>query len=195
MVSTPSTDDLVEECVVPAAIVSGEPVSIFVSFKFNDSVPYPLTTLTNTLQFTTKEIDIHTGEPEEEGYEDEYKIDDLDVSAGDFISPAYESNFDGLFDSLEHEASEVYVLSLLDSFRSTCSRVAELLQMQPLEGTENPTDKPVHVMKLSGKLVNGEKVLALVKMAHSKDGEGITIKVIARGESDSSVELVVGGIA
>ncbi|KAL2315197.1 putative coatomer subunit gamma [Schizosaccharomyces pombe] len=195
VVSTPSTDDLVEECVVPAAIVSGEPVSIFVSFKFNDSVPYPLTTLTNTLQFTTKEIDIHTGEPEEEGYEDEYKIDDLDVSAGDFISPAYESNFDGLFDSLEHEASEVYVLSLLDSFRSTCSRVAELLQMQPLEGTENPTDKPVHVMKLSGKLVNGEKVLALVKMAHSKDGEGITIKVIARGESDSSVELVVGGIA
>jgi len=39
------------------------------------------------LRFTIKEIDPTTGEAEEEGYEDEYQLEDLDLSAGDYVKP------------------------------------------------------------------------------------------------------------
>ena len=43
----------------------------------------------NLLKFVSKEVDPSTGEPEEEGYEDEYQLEDLELSAADYITPTY----------------------------------------------------------------------------------------------------------
>jgi coatomer protein complex subunit gamma len=45
------------------------------------------------LRFITKEIDPSNGRPEEDGYEDEYTLEDIDISPGDFIREMPISNF------------------------------------------------------------------------------------------------------
>ena len=45
------------------------------------------------LKFTSKEVDPSTGEPEEDGYEDEYTLEDVDVNMLDFVRAAPIPNF------------------------------------------------------------------------------------------------------
>ena len=45
------------------------------------------------LRFTSKEIDPATGEPEEEGYDDEYTLEDVDLKLTDYLRPTNISNF------------------------------------------------------------------------------------------------------
>ena len=46
-----------------------------------------------TLRFTSKEIDPSTGEPEEEGYDDEYTLEDVDVQLSEYLRPSNIFNF------------------------------------------------------------------------------------------------------
>lgn len=68
-------------------------------------------TFTNTLKFVVKDCDPTTGEPDEEGYEDEYQVEDIDVLTGDYIQPTYISNFAEVWEQLaETEALETFAL-------------------------------------------------------------------------------------
>ena len=71
----------------------------------------PTATFTNTLKFVVKDCDPTTGEPDEEGYEDEYQVEDIDVLTGDYIQPTYISNFAEVWEQLsETEALETFAL-------------------------------------------------------------------------------------
>ncbi|KAK9720622.1 coatomer subunit gamma, variant 2 [Basidiobolus ranarum] len=50
------------------------PGSVFVSFKREDSEAFPVATFSNTMKFVVKDCDPTTGEPDEQGYEDEYLV-------------------------------------------------------------------------------------------------------------------------
>jgi coatomer protein complex subunit gamma len=45
------------------------------------------------LKFTSKEVDPSSGEPEQDGYEDEYTLEDIDVSVLDFVHTTVMPNF------------------------------------------------------------------------------------------------------
>lgn len=45
------------------------------------------------LKFKVKEIDPSTGEAEEDGYDDEYQLEDVDVGATDYIKAVTVPNF------------------------------------------------------------------------------------------------------
>ena len=45
------------------------------------------------LKFVSKEIDPSTGEPEDEGYEDEYTLEDVSLELVDYIQPHSVPNF------------------------------------------------------------------------------------------------------
>jgi coatomer protein complex subunit gamma len=45
------------------------------------------------LKNTSKEVDPDTGDREEQGYDDEYQVDILSLSAGDYLLPTYIGNF------------------------------------------------------------------------------------------------------
>tara|TARA_B100000401_G_C52794860_1_gene715329 strand:- start:1792 stop:1992 length:201 start_codon:yes stop_codon:yes gene_type:complete len=47
---------------------------------------HPVAKMACTLKFTSKEIDPSSGEPESEGYEDEYTLEDVDVTVTDFLT-------------------------------------------------------------------------------------------------------------
>lgn len=117
IVATPAEEDesLEEEFIIPVAkLATDQPGTVYVSFKKTGETPYPITSLTNVLKFTSKEIDPTTGEPDEGGYPDEYQIEDLELLGSDYVTPAYAGSFDHVWEQTGangDEASETLQLS------------------------------------------------------------------------------------
>jgi Coatomer gamma subunit appendage platform subdomain len=73
---------------------------------------YPLLTLKNTLTFVMKELD-DAGDADE-GYEDEYELEDLAVCIGDYVMPLY-GDFSKLWSGLHEEVVETYSLTAVST--------------------------------------------------------------------------------
>lgn len=117
VVATPSEEEesLEEDFTIPVAkLATDQPGTVFVSFKKSSDVAYPVTSFTNVLKFTSKEIDPTTGEPDESGYEDEYQVEDLELLGSDYVTPAFAGSFDHAWEQTGangEEASETLQLS------------------------------------------------------------------------------------
>jgi|SRR5579862_1158316 coatomer subunit gamma len=122
VISTPDDEDsgLVEDFIIPAPTISNAaPATIYVSFSRSDPNHFDTANFSNVLKFTSKEVDPDTGEPEETGYDDEYEVDVLTLSAGDYFLPTYIGNFQGVWDSLgaHNEVSDTSVLTSMKSIQ------------------------------------------------------------------------------
>lgn len=89
----PSDDDagLTEDFIMPIATVTvaNSPGTVYASFTRDVPEDYQMSSFQCTLKFVSKEVDPSTGEPEAEGYEDEYQLEDTELSAADYIIPSY----------------------------------------------------------------------------------------------------------
>jgi coatomer subunit gamma len=104
---------------VPAITASTSPNIVYVSFTRDRPEEYALASFQCTLKFISKELDPSTGEPEEEGYEDEYQLEEVEVSAGsDYIVPSYAA-FASEWDRLRTgpNATETFALSAMESLQ------------------------------------------------------------------------------
>lgn len=54
---------------------------------------YALGKVVSILRFRVREIDPSSGEVEEEGYDDEYQLEDLEVTPADYVKPIVVTNF------------------------------------------------------------------------------------------------------
>lgn len=202
IVAQPADEDAFTEDFIleGAKATSEENAVVYVSFTRSPEATFACTEITNVLRYTSKEVDPTTGEIQEEGYDDEYEVDTLEITASTYISPLYISNFAGAFDSLgiKSQSSETYALSDLSSIQEACDKVIAALSMQALEGSDTPMQPTTHTLKLAGKAISGShsgsKVLANVQMAYSAKS-GVTVKISARSEVAAVAELVAGGIA
>lgn len=117
VVASPSDEEeLEEDFIIPATkLVTDEPGTIYVSFKkISGEAAFPSSTFTNILKFTTKEIDPTTGEPEDTGYDDEYQVEDLELTGSDYVVPAFAGNFNHIWEQVGasgEEAEETLQLS------------------------------------------------------------------------------------
>ena len=116
VVATPSEEEelLEEEFIIPVSkLATDEPGTIYVSFKKIGETPFVVTSFTNVLKFTSKEIDPTTGEPDANGYEDEYQVEDLELTGSDYVVPAFAGSFDHVWEQTGangEEASETLQL-------------------------------------------------------------------------------------
>jgi coatomer protein complex subunit gamma len=126
VVASPSEEDeLEEDFIIPAAkLVTDEAGTVYVSFRsVNGEGSMPVSSFTNVLKFTTKEIDPTTGEPDVGGYEDEYQVEDLELNGSDYVVPAFASNFNHLWEQVGangEEAEETLQLSGVNSIAGEC---------------------------------------------------------------------------
>ena len=217
VVATPSDEDeaLEEEFTIPVSKLAAEsPGTVFVSFKKSADVAYPITSFTNVLKFTSKEIDPSTGEPDDSGYEDEYQVEDLELMGSDYVTPAFAGSFDHAWEQTGangDEASETLQLSSTKSIagrigsviREACAdesvadateQLTKALSLQPLDGTDVPISTSTHTLKLYGKTLGGGKVAAQVKMAFSAKS-GVTTKITVRSEEEGVAALLVGSVS
>ncbi|KAK4693618.1 coatomer subunit gamma, partial [Lecanoromycetidae sp. Uapishka_2] len=201
VIATPAEEEdqaLEEDFTIPVAkLVADVPGTVFVSFKKTPDVTYPVTSFTNVLKFTSKEIDPTTGEPDESGYEDEYQVEDLELTGSDYVIPAFAGSFDHAWEQTGangEEASETLQLSSTKSIADATEQLTKTLSLQPLDGTDVTLSTSTHTLKLYGKTLGGGKVAALVKMAYSAKS-GVTTKVTVRSEEEGVAALLVGSVA
>lgn len=199
VISTPSSEneDISEEFIIPTPLLkTDEPGTVYVSFERPTSPAFIAASFTNVLKFTIKEIDPSTGEPEESGYEDEYQIEDLELTGADYVVPAFAGSFDNIWTSLASadEAEETLALEGPKGIADAVELLVKSLGMQPLDGSDVALSGSTHTLKLYGKSVTGGKVASLIRMAYSVKS-GVTVKINARAEEDGLAALIVGGVA
>lgn len=149
----------------------------------------------NTLSYTNKEIIDEKGNIDEtdEGWSEEYQIEDLEVLAGDFVHPLYNSNFTAVYEQLPSEESAVVSLKNTKTLEIGVEKLMKQLNMMPLDGSDYvPSDSTSHTLKLFGKDVWGTKVGALVKLASA--GGKVVAKVSVKSENEKVARLVAESI-
>lgn len=112
---------LTEDFFIPIPNLSSaiSPGVAYVSFSRDDPNEYTLGTFQCTLKFISKELDPASGEPEEEGYEDEYQLEEVELGAGgDYIVPSHTA-FASEWDRLRSASTvtETFALSAMDSIK------------------------------------------------------------------------------
>lgn len=102
VVASPSDEELAEVFIIPAdKLATDEPGKIYVAFaKAGGEGAMPVSTFSNVLRFTSKEIDPTTGEPEEEGYDDEYEVAEFDLAGSDYLIPTFAGNFNHIWEQV-----------------------------------------------------------------------------------------------
>jgi coatomer subunit gamma len=104
---------------IPSLTAPTSPSIGYVSYTRDSPEDYPVASFQCILRFVSKELDPSTGEPEAEGYEDEYQLEDVELSAGgDYIIPSY-TTFDSEWKKLESgaNATETFSLSAMESLK------------------------------------------------------------------------------
>ena len=117
---TPSPETaLTEDFIIPIpSLGPSTSGTVYVSFTRDAPDDYALGSFSNSLKFISKELDPESGEPEEEGYDDEYQVEELDLGAGDYIVPSY-ATFAIEWDRLRTgaTATETFALTALESLK------------------------------------------------------------------------------
>lgn len=124
VVATPSEEELEELFIIQAEkLETGVPGKVYVAFrKVSGEGSLPVSTFSNVLKFTSKEIDPSTGEPEETGYDDEYEVAEFDLAGSDYVIPVFASNFAHIWEQIGasgEEAEETLLLSSMKSIAGT----------------------------------------------------------------------------
>ncbi|KAG8219412.1 coatomer subunit gamma [Butyriboletus roseoflavus] len=182
---------------VPTLSASTSPSIVYVSFTRDSPEEYVTASFQCALKFISKELDPTTGEPEDEGYEDEYQLEEVELTAGgDYIIPSY-SSFSSEWDRLRSGAiaTETFSLTAMESIKAACDSIIDILNMEPLGGTETPSSASVHTLQLSGLVAGGGgKALVRCRMTFSK-GQGVTLELGVRAEQESACALIVSAIS
>jgi len=145
------------------------------------------------LKFMVRDVDPTTGEVEDMSYEDEYPLEDLDVSLNDFMKRFFISNFPEEWDTLGDscEAVEKFSLANVTNLKDAVTQIVGFLGMQPCEQSEQVKEtKKRHQLFLSGTFLGNVSVLARVRMRLAEGGKGVMMQLAVRS-TDAMVSQIV----
>ena len=169
----------------------GEKGSCYVCLEHVEGAGYPLVALETELKFKVYEVDPSTGEPDEEGFDEEYPLESIDLSAADFMARANVPDFRSAWEQIgdEAEVREKYALQF-KSLSEGVAGVVEFLGMQPCDstGTVQPRAKS-HILLLSGVFLGGVKVLVKSKLSLD-DGKEMILQMAVRSEDEEVSQMV-----
>lgn len=198
MVMQPEIDGLIQVAEIPAEKLEyGVTGVIYVAFEQEDPDELGNVSFTNTLTFEVKDCDPTTGEADPEGYNDEYQVEDVEVTTSDYIRTSYISNFAEEYENLaEGEVVDTFALDRekAPNLKAACTSIIDLLGMQALEGTETPKNNSVHTLLLSGTFLDGSKVLARCRMTFNANS-GVAFELSVRSEDENVSQIVLLAIS
>ncbi|CAI7567395.1 unnamed protein product [Penicillium viridicatum] len=200
VVATPEEEDVLEDdFIIPAPkLPTDQPGVVYVAFKkLAGENSVPVTSFTNILKFTSKEIDPTSGEPEDSGYDDEYQVEDLELTGSDYVIPTFAGSFDHVWEQTGangEEESETLQLGNMKGINDATEQLISALSLQPLEGTDVALNSSTHTLKLFGKTVSGGRVASLIKMAYSSKA-GVTTKITVRAEEEGVAAAVIASVS
>lgn len=152
-------------------------------------------TISPTLKFTIKDCDPNTGEPDsDEGYLDEYVLEDMEITVADFVQRAMKANFAAAWEELgaTNELEDTYVLSSMKTLEEATKNIIHYLGLQACERSDKvPEGKSSHSLFLSGVFRGGFEVLVRAKLALS---DGVTMQLTVRSQDPDVSELITSTI-
>lgn len=181
-------------CVPLPVMAYGSPGQTYVALAREEGQEGLLTVgkFTNFLKYKVKEVDPSTGEAEEQGYDDEYQLEGLEVTAADYFLPVAVPNFRAAWEAIDvaAERTDEYGLGPRESLQEAVEAVISILGMQLCEGTENvPGNARSHTCLLSGMFIGYVQVL--VRIAFGIDAQKqVAMKLSVRSESDEVSDVV-----
>ncbi|KAG7922724.1 hypothetical protein KL905_001945 [Ogataea polymorpha] len=191
IVAQPDNEDYTEEFLMPLDVLkAGSSGSIYVSFSRPEGIVPAV--FGNTLSYTTKDVDPSTGEPAEgeEGFPDEYQVEDLSIVPGDYVVPTFTGNFTHAWDELQNESVAVFNLGDAANMdlQDVVLKLVKTMSMMPVESTDVVASSSSHTLKLYGKSIAGDKIAAIVRLASSS--KGMMMKSQVRSSDAELSELV-----
>jgi coatomer protein complex subunit gamma len=144
------------------------------------------------LKFKVKEIDPSTGEAEEEGFDDEYQLEDIDCSPANYVKSSPTSNFTESWESLgeENEVADSYALGQRESVQEAVETVIELMGMSTCDGTDMvPPNARSHAVSMAGTVVGDVDVFIRLQFGMSAD-QNVAMKLSVRAEDPAFCECI-----
>jgi coatomer protein complex subunit gamma len=174
-----------------AKLVYNSPSIAYALVRMPEDPTQVTATFNCVLKFIVKDCDPNTGEPDnEEGYQDEYALESVEVNVADHVQKVLKPNFGASWDEIgaENELEDTYALSM-PSLEEAVKSIIQFIGMQPCERSEKVQEsKNTHVLLLAGIYRGGHDVLVRAKLAFS-DG-GVAMQLTIRS-SDSNVPNVI----
>ncbi|KAF9566654.1 coatomer subunit gamma [Mortierella alpina] len=196
---TPDNDEvsLVERVLIPAPqLLYDVPGVAYVAFERTVLDEYPECSFSTELKFISKDCDPQTGEPDEEGFEGDYQIEEVSLAIADFVLPSYIPSFNKAWEELgiDYEVVEVLALTTTPGLQEACRDLMTLFGMQALENTGTVQGSNVHTMILSGIFIGGIRVLARCRMTYDS-ATGVTLHLAIRSANQEVSQIMIGAIA
>jgi len=201
-------DQVLHELTIETEGAEGfDPVSYLPCAKLNYGVPgksyavlsYPddaicASTLSCTMKFEVHDCDPTTGDEDDQGFPDEYVIDDIEITVGDFIQKIVKSNFGAAWEEVgdDNEVENTYHLSTMETLEDAVAQIINFLGMMPAERSDKiPEGKVHHVLLLAGIYKDGNQLLARAKLVLK---DGVQMQLTVRGTDAESVGIVADAI-
>jgi len=168
----------------------------YIVLKTPEEVSECVGTLAASLKFTVKDCDPTTGEPDtEEGYNDDYQLEDIDISVADYVQRVMKGNFSSAWEELgaENELEDTYSLATMKTLEEAIKNIILYLGLQPCERSDKVAEgKSSHTLLLSGVYRGGHEVLVRAKLALS---EGVAMQLTVRSQDPSVSEVLATAVA
>jgi coatomer protein complex subunit gamma len=147
------------------------------------------------LKFTVKDCDPTTGEPDsDEGYDDDYQLEDIDVTVADNVSRVMKGNFGAAWEELgaDYELEDTFQLPF-KTMDEAVKNIVTYLGLQPCERSDKvPEGKSSHTLLLSGMYRGGIEVLVRAKLALS---DGVAMQLTVRSEDQAVSDIMATAVA
>ncbi|XP_002012989.2 coatomer subunit gamma [Drosophila persimilis] len=169
----------------------------YVIVEFPPDAGSSIATFGATLRFVVKDCDPNTGEPDsEEGYDDEYMLEDMEITVADQIQKSKKNNFQVAWDAADSEewlqAEDTFVLSAVTTLQDAVNTIMKILGLGSANLSEKvPEGTHLHTLLCSGTFRGGAEVLVRAKLALS---EGVTLNLTVRSTDQDVAELITAAI-
>jgi len=149
-----------------------------------------------TLKFLVKDCDPQTGEPDDEGYDDEYVLEDVEVTVADHVQRVMKPNFAASWEEVgpENELEDTYALSTMNTLEEAIKNIIQYIGLQPCERSDKvPEGKSSHSLYLAGVFRGGHDALVRAKLA--LDSSGVTMQLTVRSTDPNVSEVLATAVA
>ncbi|MGH0140717.1 UNVERIFIED_CONTAM: hypothetical protein FKN15_075750 [Acipenser sinensis] len=172
-----------------------QPGSCYTLVRLPDDDPTAVScTFSCTMKYLVRDCDPNTGEPDEDGYDDEYVLEDLEVTVADHIQRVLKPNFGAAWEEVgdEFEKEETFALASVKTLEEAVGNIISFLGMQPCERSDKvPENKNSHVLFLAGVFRGGHDVLVRSRLALA---DGVTMQVTVRSTEETAVDVILASV-
>jgi len=169
--------------------------TIYVVLVTPEELSECVATIPANLKFTVKDCDPATGEPDsEDGYDDEYQLEDIDVTVADHVSRVMKGNFGAAWEEIgaDFELEDTFQLPF-KTMDEAVKNIVTYLGLQPCERSDKvPEGKSSHTLLLSGMYRGGIEVLVRAKLALS---DGVAMQLTVRSQDQAVSEIMATAVA